>query len=73
VGFSPAATNGVNRALVQRFDGTRWSIVDGPGVPGSDILTGAAAAPDGSVWTVGYRDTANRRATLIGRGSVTCA
>jgi len=73
VGFSPAATNGVNRALVQRFDGTRWSIVDGPGVPGSDILTGAAAAPDGSVWAVGYRDTANRRATLIGRGSVTCA
>jgi hypothetical protein len=73
VGSSPASTSGVNRALVQRFDGTGWSIVDGPGVPGSDVLTAAAPAPDGSVWAVGYRDTANRRATLIGRGSVTCA
>jgi hypothetical protein len=63
----------MNRALVQRNDGTGWSIVDGPGVPGSDVFTAAAAAPDGSVWAVGYRDTANRRATLIGRGSVTCA
>jgi hypothetical protein len=73
VGSSPAAGNGMNRALVQRYDGTGWSIVDGPGVPGSDVFTAAAAAPDGSVWAVGYRDTANRRATLIGRGSVTCA
>jgi hypothetical protein len=75
VGFGPGARNGVNRALVQRYDGTGtgWSIVDGPGVPGSDVLTAAAAAPDGSVWMVGYRDTANRRATFIGRGSVTCA
>jgi hypothetical protein len=73
VGSSPAATSRVNRALVQRFTGTGWSIVNGPGIPGSDVLTAAAAAPDGSVWAVGYRDTANRRATLIGRGSVTCA
>src|SRR6266511_1238136 len=73
VGSSPGTRNGVNRALVQRYDGAGWSIVEGPGIPGSDVLMGAAAAPDGSVWAVGYRDTANRRATLIGRGSVTCA
>jgi hypothetical protein len=63
----------MSRALVQRYDGAGWSIVDGPGIPGSDVFTGAAEAPDRSVWAVGYRDTANRRATLIGRGSVTCA
>jgi hypothetical protein len=73
VGSSPGARNGMNRALVQRYDGAGWSIVDGPGIPGSDVFTGAATAPDRSVWAVGYRDTANRRATLIGRGSVTCA
>ena len=73
VGSSPTATNGMTRALVQRFVGTGWAIVKGPGVPGSDALTSAATAPDGTVWAVGYRDTANRRATLIVRGSVTCA
>ena len=73
VGSSPGATADMNRSLVQRFSGAGWSIVDGPGIPGSDVLTAATAAPDGSVWAVGYRDTANRRATLIGRASVTCA
>jgi hypothetical protein len=73
VGSSPGSRNGMSRALVQRYDGAGWSIVDGPGIPGSDVFTGAAEAPDRSVWAVGYRDTANRRATLIGRGSVTCA
>lgn len=73
VGASPATTSGVTRALVQRFDRSGWEIVNGPGVPGSDALTSAAASPDGTVWAVGYRETANRRSTLIVRGSVTCA
>jgi len=73
VGSSPGAALGVTRALVQRFVGSGWEIVNGPGVPGSEALTSAAAAPDGTVWAVGYRDTANRRATLIVQGTVTCA
>ncbi|HKZ76029.1 MAG TPA: hypothetical protein VJ259_05140 [Actinomycetota bacterium] len=79
VGSSPGSEEGATRALVQRFDGTRWAIVPGPGVPGSgsgvpgsEALTGAAALPDGTMWAVGYRDTANRRATFAIRGSVTC-
>src|SRR4029450_10360550 len=45
VGSSPGARNGMNRALVQRYDGAGWSIVDGPGLPASDGFTGAATAP----------------------------
>lgn len=73
VGSSPGSEEGATRALVQRFDGTRWAIVPGPGVPGSEALTAAAALPDGTVWAVGYRDAANRRATFVVRGSETCA
>ncbi|HEX9716793.1 MAG TPA: hypothetical protein VGA93_02510, partial [Actinomycetota bacterium] len=80
VGSSPGSEEGATRALVQRFDGKAWAIVPGPGgpgsegsgVPGSEALTAAAALPDGTMWAVGYRDTARRRATLVVRGSVTC-
>jgi hypothetical protein len=72
-GSSPTATKGVTRALVQRFDGTGWAVVNGPGIPGSEVLTSSAAAPDGTVWAVGYRDTATKRRTLIIKASLTCA
>src|SRR5207249_6128820 len=45
------------QALVERWDGSAWTIAPVPGAPGavSSGLMGAAAAPGGEVWAVGYR------------------
>jgi hypothetical protein len=60
---------GSTRALVQRWDGTRWTLVPGKGVPGAEALTATSAVPGSSVWAVGYRDTARGRRTLIVSGT----
>jgi hypothetical protein len=65
------AGEGVSTSLVMRFDGRRWTAVDGPGIPGSDRLTGVDALPDGTVLAVGYRDVEAGRRTLSIRGT-TC-
>ncbi len=71
VGLVAAAKEGVSRALVLRFDGRRWTAVDGQGIPGSEALTGIDALPDGTVLAVGYRDVVTGRRTLTISGT-TC-
>src|SRR5262249_36620895 len=51
-----------DRALIEAWDGTRWSIVDAP-QPGSerDILFGASALSTSDVWAVGDQEGADGR------------
>jgi hypothetical protein len=71
VGLRLAADEVSTRSLVLRWDGGRWRVVDGPGVPGSDALMGIDALQDGTVLAVGYRDVSAGRRTLAIRGT-TC-
>ena len=41
--------------LVERFDGTTWSVVETPAVPGSAVLKDVALAPGGTLYAVGWR------------------
>ena len=68
-----AATNreDVVQGVVARFDGSEWSAVEGPGIPGSDTLSAIDAIGDGTVFAVGHRDGAAGRRTLAILG-VTC-
>ncbi len=59
------------KSVVLRFDGLRWTAVDGPAVPGSDALTGIDALADGTLLGVGYKDVEAGRRTLAILGS-TC-
>jgi hypothetical protein len=70
VGYRPGG-EGSTRAIVSRFDGRSWRVVTGPAVPGSDVLTGVDALPDGAVLAVGYKDVAGGRRTLAISGT-TC-
>jgi hypothetical protein len=40
--------------LIERYDGTAWSVVASPQVQGSAVLKDVAVAPDGSVYAVGW-------------------
>ncbi len=40
--------------LIERYDGTAWSVVASPKVRGSAVLKDVAVAPDGSVYAVGW-------------------
>jgi hypothetical protein len=71
VGVRPAGEQGEPKALVQRWDGARWALVAGTGVPGSETLTAVSALSDGTVLAVGYRDARGGRSTLVVRGA-TC-
>jgi hypothetical protein len=62
---------GETRSIVMRFDGQRWTPVEGRGAAGSDALTGVDALPDGTVLGVGYKDVDAGRRTLAIRGT-TC-
>jgi len=66
------SVGGTTRSLVQRFDGTRWALARGPGVQGPDVLTDGSAAPDGSLWAVGYHDVPQGRFALVARARLTC-
>ena len=70
VGFRPDEV-GETRSIVMRFDGQRWTPVEGRGAAGSDALTGVDALPDGTVLGVGYKDVDAGRRTLAIRGT-TC-
>jgi hypothetical protein len=63
VGMRPAG-EGATASLVMRFDGQEWTVVDGPRVPGSDVLRDVDALADGTVLAVGYRDIEAGRRTL---------
>ncbi|HLZ22528.1 MAG TPA: hypothetical protein VKQ30_10445 [Ktedonobacterales bacterium] len=48
-------TAGYWQTLIERFDGTRWSIVSSPYVPSSDnYLTGITIVSASDIWVVGY-------------------
>lgn len=68
-GSRPSADGVSTRALVMRWAGQRWRQVEGPGIPGADVLTGIDALPDGTVLGVGYRDVAAGRRALAIRGT----
>jgi hypothetical protein len=61
----------VVRAAVQRYDGSTWSAVPGKFLPHA-LLLGADATPGGTVWSVGYQDTATKRRAIVVRGSLAC-
>jgi hypothetical protein len=42
-------------ALIQHWDGTRWSVVPSPGPTGGDVLEGVAAISAGDAWAAGTR------------------
>src|SRR5262249_34544434 len=44
----------VLRPLVLRWDGSSWSQVSVPELPGAGTLVGISAGTDGTAWTVGY-------------------
>ncbi len=51
--------NGINRTLVQRWNGQQWSIVATPDGPtGDGMLHGIAAAGPNDIWAVGEYETA---------------
>jgi hypothetical protein len=71
VGSKPGKQDGTTASAVYRYGGHRWVPVDGPSVPGSDVLTAVDALPDGTVLAVGYKDVQTGRRTLAISGA-TC-
>jgi hypothetical protein len=56
------------RTLVERQTASGWIVEPSPNVGTLDNrLSGAAAAPDGSAWAVGYRQGSSAARTLIER------
>jgi hypothetical protein len=58
------AGEGNTASIVMRFDGQAWTFVDGPRVPGSDVLRDVDALADGTILAVGSRDIESGRRTL---------
>jgi hypothetical protein len=71
VGSRPGKQKDTTSTAVYRYGGHRWVAVDGPSVPGSDVLTSVDALPNGTVLAVGFKDVQTGRRTLAIRG-VTC-
>ena len=71
VGDRPTGDDALPKPLVQRWDGERWQLLGGDGVPGAVSLTAVSALPDGTLLAVGYRDGKNGRSTFAVRGT-TC-
>lgn len=40
---------------IEHWDGTRWTLVDTPALPGEDTLAGISAVSDDDIWAVGSR------------------
>jgi len=40
--------------LIERWDGTAWTVVPSPAIPGSAVLNDIAALPDNTMWAVGW-------------------
>ena len=61
-------TDGVQRTLVERWDGVQWSVVPSAN-RGSDnnVLNGVAAVSANDVWAVGYDNAGGSSRTLIER------
>lgn len=71
VGFTDEIANAQSKTIVERWNGTRWSVVSSPN-PGIDPnlnagnhLNGVAAASANDVWAVGYYWKQSLNKTLI--------
>jgi hypothetical protein len=71
VGSRPGSGAGMLKPFVVRWDGERWTPVEGGKAPGSVVLTSVTALPDGTVLAVGYRDAKGIRRAFAVRGT-TC-
>lgn len=71
VGSRPGGEPGTVKPFVVRWDGERWTPVEGGKAPGSVALTSVTALPDGTLLAVGYRDANEGRETFSIRGT-TC-
>lgn len=49
------------RPIIQHWDGTQWTLVPTPHLPGAALLRGVTAISASDVWAVGYYDGGNRR------------
>jgi hypothetical protein len=67
-------TGPVERALIEHWNGTTWSVVPSDNVvPGDNVLRGVAALSPAIVWAVGdYVDQSGVSLTLIEQYSVAC-
>jgi hypothetical protein len=69
VGYSlsqSSDTANAYRTLVERWDGSRWRMVQSPNVgAGSNTLTGVEAIARDLVWAVGYHKHGTHRETLV--------
>jgi hypothetical protein len=64
VGYS--GVGGTYKTLIERWDGSRWRIVQSPNVgASSNTLTGVDAIARNQVWAVGYRRHGAHRETLV--------
>jgi hypothetical protein len=55
-----------SRALIEHWNGTRWSIVPSPSVgPTVSILTAVAALSTNDVWAAGHSSTNTTYSTLV--------
>jgi hypothetical protein len=61
VGYHDDEKTGGTSTLIQRWNGTSWSIVDSPNGPnsGDNYLSGVAAVSSNDVWAVGHYTDAN--------------
>ena len=55
------------KTLVERWDGSDWTVSPSPNRQGSNSLTSVAAVSSSSAWAVGYHKTDAERQTLIER------
>lgn len=65
VGYSLQAN--ASQTLIERWNGTRWSIVNSPNRSAQNILNGVAATSTGDMWAIGFTSNGqnNNQQTLI--------
>lgn len=68
VGFKERRASAESKALVMRWNGTRWFLLKGQPIPGQERLVSVSALPDGTVLAVGSRTSKSGVSTLAVRG-----
>jgi hypothetical protein len=66
--FDPVNNNGFNHTVVERWDGTSWTIVSSPNTSATqnNVLNGVTCSSVADCWAVGYYDSGNSvKQTLI--------
>jgi hypothetical protein len=60
VGYANENSKGQNgQALIEHWDGVRWSLVDSPIAGAATVLSSMAAVSSSEIWAVGYIQTRN--------------